>query len=176
VLSLLYGLNLLNINWREAFKTFPGVKRRQEILYTDKNLVIIDDFAHHPTEVRVTLEELKKAIKPQKTIVIFEPRTNSSKRKVFQEDYVKSLSLADEIYLKIPPNLEKIPEEERLDIDFLLKALKNLGKRAYFLENNLKFDKILKRKTLFIFMSSAYFEKLEKIKEYILKTEHKITK
>jgi len=177
VLSLLYGLDLLNSNWREAFKTFPGVKRRQEILYADKNLVIIDDFAHHPTEVKVTLEELKKAIKPQKTIVIFEPRTNSSKRKIFQEDYVKSLSLADEIYLKIPPSLEEIPKEERLDIDFLLIALKNLGKKAYFLENNIEknldFSKIREEKKLFVFMSSAYFENLEKIKDYILKTEIK---
>uniref|UniRef100_A0A7V6CDG1 UDP-N-acetylmuramate:L-alanyl-gamma-D-glutamyl-meso-diaminopimelate ligase n=1 Tax=Thermodesulfobacterium geofontis TaxID=1295609 RepID=A0A7V6CDG1_9BACT len=166
VLSLLYGLDLLNNNWKKAFKTFPGVKRRQEILYADKNLVIIDDFAHHPTEVKVTLEELKKAIKPKKTILIFEPRTNSSKRKVFQEDYVKSLSLADEVYLKIPPGFESIPEEERLDIGSLLKALKNLGKKAYFLENNLKFDRTLKKKKLFVFMSSAYFEELEKIKDF----------
>jgi UDP-N-acetylmuramate: L-alanyl-gamma-D-glutamyl-meso-diaminopimelate ligase len=172
VLSLLYGLNLLNSNWREAFKTFPGVKRRQEILYADENLVIIDDFAHHPTEVKVTLEELKKAIKPQKTTVIFEPRTNSSKRKIFQEDYVKSLSLADEIYLKIPPNLEKIPEEERLNIDFLLKALKNLGKKAYFFENNLKFDKASKEKKLLVFMSSAYFEELENLKNQFITEEN----
>ena len=177
VLSLLYGLDLLDNNWKEAFKNFPGVKRRQEVLYADKNLVIIDDFAHHPTEVKVTLEELKKAIKPKKMILIFEPRTNSSKRKVFQEDYVKSLSLADEVYLKIPPGLDKIPEKERLDINSLLKALKNLGKKAYFFENNLEkrldFNKIKGEKKLLVFMSSAYFENLEKIKDYILKTEIK---
>lgn len=169
ILALLYGLGLLKDGWKDTFRNFSGVKRRQEIVWADENLIIIDDFAHHPTAVKTTLEELKKAIKSEKTIVIFEPRTNSSKRKIFQKDYVKSLSLADEIYLKIPPGLENIPEEERLDMTYLLDSLKNMKKEAYFLENNLKFDKIKSEKKLVVFMSSAYFEELEKLKELIFK-------
>jgi UDP-N-acetylmuramate: L-alanyl-gamma-D-glutamyl-meso-diaminopimelate ligase len=177
ILAMLYGLNLLKDGWKEAFKDFSGVKRRQEIVWADENLIIIDDFAHHPTAVKTTLEELKKAIKPEKTIAIFEPRTNSSKRKIFQEDYVKSLSLADEIYLKIPPGLENIPEEERLDTGYLLDSLKNIGKKVYLLkkalDKDLKFSKTLLKKGLIVFMSSAYFEELEKIKEIALFSRNK---
>ncbi|PMP66970.1 MAG: UDP-N-acetylmuramate:L-alanyl-gamma-D-glutamyl-meso-diaminopimelate ligase [Thermodesulfobacterium geofontis] len=177
VIALLYSLDLLKMDWKEAFKTFPGVKRRQEIVWADEKLIIVDDFAHHPTAVKNTLEELKKAIKPEKTVAIFEPRTNSSKRKIFQEDYVKSLSLADEIYLKIPPGLENIPERERIDINYILESLKNLEKKVFFLENNLdnnlSFYKIKKEKTLVVFMSSAYFKELGKLKNLILKPKIK---
>ena len=159
VLALLYGLDLLKENWEKVFETFLGVKRRQEILYANEKLVIIDDFAHHPTAVKITLEELKKAVKPQRTVTIFEPRTNSSKRKIFQEDYVKSLSLADEIYLKIPPGLESIPEKERIDLHYVSQTLKNMGKEVYFLERNLNFNKNISEKTLVVFMSSVYLEK-----------------
>ncbi|PMP97030.1 MAG: hypothetical protein C0169_04105 [Thermodesulfobacterium geofontis] len=177
VIALLYSLDLLKMDWKEAFKTFPGVKRRQEIVWADEKLIIVDDFAHHPTAVKNTLEELKKAIKPEKTVAIFEPRTNSSKRKIFQEDYVKSLSLADEIYLKIPPGLKNIPERERIDINYILESLKNLEKKVFFLENNLdnnlSFYKIKKEKTLVVFMSSAYFKELGKLKNLILKPKIK---
>jgi len=165
VLALLYGLNFLNNKWTEAFKTFSGIKRRQEIFYADSNLVIVDDFAHHPTAVKETLKELKKAIKPEKTVIVFEPRTNSSKRKVFQKDYVKSLSLADAVYIKIPPGLENIPEEERLDIEYVIKALKKEGLKVSLWEKKLKCDIISGKKFLILFMSSAYFEELEKLKE-----------
>jgi len=79
-------------------------------------LVIIDDFAHHPTALKITLEELKKAIKPENTLLVFEPRTNSSKRKVFQQEYIENLALADIIFLKPPVGLENIPKNERIDL------------------------------------------------------------
>ena len=166
VFTLLYTLNLLDSNWKEVFKSFPGVKRRQEILYTNEKLVIIDDFAHHPTAVRITMEELKRSIKPEKTIVIFEPRTNSSKRKIFQEEYAKNLGIADVVYLKIPPGLENISEEERIDLHYLSWSLKNRGVEVYFLDKETEILKRDSKKTLLIFMSSAYFkEEIERLKE-----------
>jgi len=168
VLALLYGLGLLNSKWAEAFKSFSGVKRRQEVVWVNEAFVIVDDFAHHPTAVKKTIEELKKIIKPERTIAIFEPRTNSSKRRVFQEDYVRSLSLADEVYLKIPPGLENIPEKERLDVEYLLKALKERGKEAEFLEDLNFIKKEKDKKTLILFMSSAHFEELEKLKKKLI--------
>ena len=165
VLALLYGLNILNDKWIKAFKTFPGIKRRQEIIYVDNKLVIIDDFAHHPTAVKETLRELKKVIKPEKTVIVFEPRTNSSKRKVFQEDYVESLSLADVVYIKIPPGLENIPEEERIDIKYVIQALKKEGLEVFLWEKKLKCNAVSEKKFLILFMSSAYFEELETLKK-----------
>ncbi|RLG11525.1 hypothetical protein DRN73_05180 [Candidatus Pacearchaeota archaeon] len=167
VLALLYGLNFLNNKWTKAFKNFPGIKRRQEIIYADNKLFIVDDFAHHPTAVKETLKELKKVIEPEKTVIIFEPRTNSSKRKVFQKDYIKSLSLADVVYIKIPPGLENIPEEERLDIEYVIEALKKESLKVFLWEKKLKYGIISGGKFLILFMSSAYFEELKNLKKIL---------
>lgn len=166
VIALLYGLELHFCDWKFAFENFPGIRRRQEVLYSNHNLVVIDDFAHHPTAVKETLKELIKSIKPERTVVIFEPRTNSSKRKIFQEEYVNSLSFADEIYLKIPPGLETIPEIERIDMCYLSQSLKNKGKEVYFLKDKFPNFKNVLQKTLIVFMSSAYFEEIKKLEEY----------
>ena len=127
----------------------------------------VDDFAHHPTAVKETLKELKKAIKPEKTVIVFEPRTNSSKRKVFQKDYIKSLSLADVVYIKIPPGLENIPEEERLDIEYVIEALKKESLKVFLWEKKLKYGIISGGKFLILFMSSAYFEELKNLKKIL---------
>jgi len=159
VLALIYGLNLLDSKIWQAYENFPGVKRRQELLYADKNLIIIDDFAHHPTALKITLRELQKAIKPENTILVFEPRTNSSKRKIFQKEYEENLALADVIYLKEPPGIENIPKSERINLCHISQSLKNKGKKVYFLNENINLLEFSSEKTLLIFMSSAYFEK-----------------
>ncbi|MFN3407328.1 MAG: UDP-N-acetylmuramate--L-alanine ligase, partial [Caldimicrobium sp.] len=92
-LSLLALLENLSFNREKILATllkFEGVKRRQEILCSKSNCLVIDDFAHHPTAVKITITELKKAYNPEQTILIFEPRTNSSKRKIFQEAYSRA--------------------------------------------------------------------------------------
>jgi len=164
VLALLEALGFEREEILLAFKDFSGVKRRQEVLYSQEGVVVIDDFAHHPTAVKITLRELQKALKPERTILFFEPRTNSSKRKVFQEDYVEALSLADEIYLKVPPNLERIPEEERIDLEYIKRELEKRTKKTFILEKGIDLKAIenffnnLKR-ALIVFMSSAFMEK-----------------
>ena len=168
VLALLYGLDLLDSEWIRAFGSFSGVRRRQEIIWADNGLVIIDDFAHHPTAVEKTLKALKKVIQPEKTVVVFEPRTNSSKRRIFQEDYVRSLGLADEVYLKVPPGLENIPKEERLDTEYLSQALRKTGVKFDFLGEPKLIKKENNKKTLVIFMSSVYFKELERLKSDLL--------
>ena len=182
VLALIQALGLDPDVAIKHFESFKGIKRRQEIIYTNKNLVIIDDFAHHPTAVKTTFIELKKAIKPEKTILIFEPRTNSSKRKIFQEAYIRSLSLADMIYLKIPPGLENIPEKERIDLQYIKEKLEKKGKEVYFLSEK-TFKKIknmylkgIKEKTLLIFMSSAAFEEIKKLNKFIFVPFKKLKK
>lgn len=167
VLALLETLGFHREVILQKLGSFKGVKRRQEIIFFDERNCLIDDFAHHPTAVEVTLRELKEAYRPSKTILFFEPRTNTSKRKVFQEAYIKALSLADVIALKEPPNLEKIPEIERIDLSHIVKTLKDLGKEALILNGNhsLSFVKGSMKRNLIVFMSSAYMEK--EIKEVL---------
>ncbi len=107
---------------REALADFPGVSRRQEVLYRGK-VQVVDDFAHHPTAVRVTLSALRAAFRPSRVLLCFEPRTNTSRRRIFTEAYAEVLSQADRVWLKRPPGLEKIPEGERLELTELAQAI-----------------------------------------------------
>ncbi|PIE64321.1 MAG: UDP-N-acetylmuramate:L-alanyl-gamma-D-glutamyl-meso-diaminopimelate ligase [Desulfobacterales bacterium] len=86
--------------------TFRGVKRRQEILGIVDDITVIDDFAHHPTAVRETLTALKRSYPENRLIAVFEPRTNTSRRAVFQKDYSGSFDNADLSIICHPPALK----------------------------------------------------------------------
>lgn len=72
----------------KAITTFQGVKRRQEILGEFGGVLVIEDFAHHPTAVKVTLEGLKKKYAGRRLLAAFEPRSATSRKSIFQKDYV----------------------------------------------------------------------------------------
>ncbi len=163
VWGLLRGLGFAPQDIAQAVKDFPGTKRRQECLYQDE-IVILDDFAHHPTAVRVTIEAAKEAFCPQRLVACFEPRTNTSRRRIFQEEYSQALSHADLVILKAPPDLDKVPEKDRLDLQKLTQSLNSLGVEAYAFskaEEVLQtLTKILKPGDLVLFMSNGPFDHL----------------
>lgn len=97
-----------------ALAAFRGAKRRQEVLGTFGGVTLVDDFAHHPTAVAATLAALR-AGHPGRLLAAFEPRSNTSRRAVFQKDYARALAGADRVFLRLPPNPEKAPEGNRLD-------------------------------------------------------------
>ncbi len=97
-----------------ALPRFQGVKRRQEVRGIIRGITVIDDFAHHPTAVKETLSALKAAYYGHRLIAVFEPRTNSSRRNIFQQTYVSSFDNADQVLIKEPMALTGIPEDERL--------------------------------------------------------------
>jgi len=156
VYALLYHLGFSEEEIIKALENFEGVKRRQEVLYAKGNIVVIDDFAHHPTAVKETFLGLKETINPERTIIIFEPRTNTSRRKVFQEDYEEVLSLADGVFIKKSPLLEKVPPQERLDLERLIQGIRRRGKKAHLLENGFLPLNQTGEKTLIVFMSSQF--------------------
>jgi UDP-N-acetylmuramate: L-alanyl-gamma-D-glutamyl-meso-diaminopimelate ligase len=90
-------------------------------------VTVIDDFAHHPTAVRETVAALAVAYAGSRLIVIFEPRTNSSRRRVFQYDYVQVFDKADKVVIKEPDALVNIPEEERFSAKKLAADLVKRG-------------------------------------------------
>jgi UDP-N-acetylmuramate: L-alanyl-gamma-D-glutamyl-meso-diaminopimelate ligase len=92
--------------------SFGGVKRRQEVRAVENGITVIDDFAHHPTAVRETVRALRQGYKERRLIVVFEPRTNSSRRAIFQQDYVLSFDPADIILLREPVPLTDFKQEE----------------------------------------------------------------
>ena len=116
----------------EALESFEGVKRRQEIRGEKRGIVVMDDFAHHPTAVRETVDAVKSGYPGRRLIAVFEPRTNSSMRKVFQPVYPQAFDRADVICIRRPSMLEKIPEAERFSSEELVAELRRQGKTAAF--------------------------------------------
>jgi UDP-N-acetylmuramate: L-alanyl-gamma-D-glutamyl-meso-diaminopimelate ligase len=84
----------------EFLAAFKSVKRRQEVRAQRGGVVLIEDFAHHPTAVRQTLQAVKEAFPGARITAIFEPRSNTSRRKVFQTEYIEAFKLADLAILK----------------------------------------------------------------------------
>ena len=100
----------------DGFATFAGVKRRQEIRGERRGVLVIDDFAHHPTAVRETVEAVRAAYKDRRIWAVFEPRSNTSKRKVFEQEFADALSLADQAIIASVYQPDKVPDGERLSV------------------------------------------------------------
>lgn len=100
---------------REGLETFDGVARRQEVRGEVRGVKVVDDFAHHPTAIRMSIEAIKQQHPGSKLWVIFEPRSNTTKRKVFQGELADCLAGADVAILPDLPDPEKVPLEDRLD-------------------------------------------------------------
>lgn len=113
-----------------AFKTFSGIKRRQEVLGEPGGVLVIEDFAHHPTAVRETVKGIKSRYPQRKIHAVFEPRSATSRRRVFQADYVEAFQDCDEIYLAKAFDQNKIAEEDRFSSDELVHDLVKRKKSA----------------------------------------------
>lgn len=103
-----------------AIATFQGVKRRQDVIGQPNGISIIEDFAHHPTAVKETIQMVQSRYPNAHVFSVFEPRSATSRRNVFQDDYADALSVAQTILLPPPFNVAVIPEEQRFSIDRLV--------------------------------------------------------
>jgi len=115
---------------RIALASFKNVKRRLEIRAKIGGVTIIEDFAHHPTAIRETLRALRSVYPQARLWAILEPRSNTLRRKVLQSDLVESLRLADCILLAGVYQQQRIPEEERLHPEEVVRALNEAGRSA----------------------------------------------
>jgi UDP-N-acetylmuramate: L-alanyl-gamma-D-glutamyl-meso-diaminopimelate ligase len=94
--------------------TFGGVKRRQELKGEVGGITVLDDFAHHPTAIRETIEAVRTAYHGRRIWAVFEPRSNTSRRRIFAREFPEALGLADRIVVAGLYMPEKIPPQERL--------------------------------------------------------------
>ncbi|WP_374080339.1 UDP-N-acetylmuramate:L-alanyl-gamma-D-glutamyl-meso-diaminopimelate ligase [Bdellovibrio bacteriovorus] len=113
-----------------AMESFEGVKRRQEILGEPNGILVIEDFAHHPTAVRETVKGIQKKYPGRKVFSVFEPRSATSRRKVFQKDYVEAFKGSHEVLLAKAFDQSKIDEENRFSSHELVSDLKTSGVTA----------------------------------------------
>jgi len=113
-----------------ALKTFKSVKRRLEVRAQVNGITIIDDFAHHPTAIAGTLKALHARYPGARLWAILEPRSNTLRRNIFQNELARSLAVADEVVVANVFKSESIPERERMDVAALAVELQRQGHRA----------------------------------------------
>jgi UDP-N-acetylmuramate: L-alanyl-gamma-D-glutamyl-meso-diaminopimelate ligase len=111
---------------------FGGIKRRLEVVGESRGVMVIDDFAHHPTAVRETLAALRSGYPSRRVWAVFEPRSASSCQRVFQDAYAEAFGAADEVVVAAVYRLS-LPEAERLDAARLVRDLTARGQRARYL-------------------------------------------
>jgi UDP-N-acetylmuramate: L-alanyl-gamma-D-glutamyl-meso-diaminopimelate ligase len=113
-----------------ALAAFKSVKRRLEVRAEIGGITVIDDFAHHPTAIRETLRALRSVYPHARLWAVLEPRSNTLRRKVLEADLVTSLRLADRVVLAGVYQQQRIPEDERLHPEDVVRALRQAGTEA----------------------------------------------
>jgi len=132
VIGVLHRLGIGSEAAAQGLTSFQGVKRRQEVRGEVSGITVIDDFAHHPTAVQETLAALREAYQGRRLVTVFEPRTNTSMRNVFQERYVGCFDSTDTVIVREPPALHKVPPEERFSSRQLVADLAERGRDALY--------------------------------------------
>ncbi len=133
VAALCLRLGLTAHEVAEAFSAFKGIKRRQEDVGTAGGITVIDDFAHHPTAIDLTLEGICDAWPESRIWAVFEPRSATSKRNVFQDALPASFGKADCVVIAGLFAPEKVPQKDRLNPEALIDRIRSTGKPAWYL-------------------------------------------
>jgi UDP-N-acetylmuramate: L-alanyl-gamma-D-glutamyl-meso-diaminopimelate ligase len=120
---------------RSAFKTFSGIARRQELRGVARGVKVIDDFGHHPTAIAQTLQALRHRFGGNRLWAVFEPRSNTTRRAVFQQQLPEALKIADGVFISQVARLEQIPENQRLKPERVVTALVKSGRPAFYEQN-----------------------------------------
>jgi UDP-N-acetylmuramate: L-alanyl-gamma-D-glutamyl-meso-diaminopimelate ligase len=113
----------------DGLRSFKGIKRRLETVGVGGGVTILDDFAHHPTAVHETLSALRTGYPDRRVWAVFEPRSASSCRRVFQDDFANAFGPADEVVVAAVFR-SSLPESERLSAEQLVADLTARGQRA----------------------------------------------
>jgi len=133
VIALTHHLGLPMDAILNGIRLFKGVARRQDIVGEVNDIIVMDDFAHHPTAITETFLALRLRYPTKRLWAVFEPKSASSRRNVFQKEFVTAFMSAD---VTIMANLwapEKLPEEIRLHPEQIIQDLKGCGKEGYFI-------------------------------------------
>jgi UDP-N-acetylmuramate: L-alanyl-gamma-D-glutamyl-meso-diaminopimelate ligase len=120
---------------QKGLETFTGVARRMDLRGEQAGVAVVDDFGHHPTAIRETLRALRIRYPGRRIWALFEPRSNTTRRNVFQAELAEALERADCIVVSEVARLEQLPPAERLDPARLMEQLRLTGRPAAYLPN-----------------------------------------
>ena len=140
VCAIMHHLGYTSDRVRKGLSVFGGVKRRQEVRGIEAGITVIDDFAHHPTAVAETLKALKAAYPQNRLVCVFEPRTNSSRRTIFQSQYSLAFDDADLTIVREPVPLDGVDKTELFSSATLVHDLNKRNKQAVVFDST---DEIL---------------------------------
>ncbi len=125
-----FGLTREDI--QRGFTSFAGVKRRMEVRGEARGVTVLDDFAHHPTAIAETIRAIRTKYPRQRVWALFEPRSNTTRRNVFQRELAESLALADGVFISRVDRLNELPEQERLNPEQIVAELQAQGRPARY--------------------------------------------
>ena len=114
----------------DGLAAFDGMKRRQEVRGEPGGVLVLDDFAHHPTAVAATIDGVRDAYPDRRLVAVFEPRSNSSRRKVFEDAYGEAFDAADLAFLKAPPVRHNDNTASMLDPEVVVRTIRERGTPA----------------------------------------------
>lgn len=139
----------------QEMKKFSGVKQRQEVLGVKGGITVVDDYAHHPTAVRETILGLRKQYSNQRIISVFEPRSTTSRKKMYEQDYKESFGFADVAIIKEPTLRTQDNPEDFLSANAIGEAYKTID------EIVTKLKDITKPGDVVVFMSNGSFDEIQ---------------
>ncbi len=125
-----YGATLEKI--RDGLTSFKGIARRQEVRGEARGVKVIDDFGHHPTAIAQTLTALRHRYPDHRLWAIFEPRSNTTRRAVFQQELPNALSLADGVFISQVARLDQLEPDDRLNPEAVMKSITDAGRLAFY--------------------------------------------
>ena len=146
-----------------ALKGFKGVQKRQDELGEVDGVLVMDDYAHHPTAIEETIAALKARYPQRRLWAIYEPKSNTARRNVHQTDYIKAFGQAPVVRLTRPFKKEdRFSADERLDIDLVISSLQEQGVQAKAaMDIDVLVEELVNEAQtgdLLVFMSSSSFE------------------
>jgi UDP-N-acetylmuramate: L-alanyl-gamma-D-glutamyl-meso-diaminopimelate ligase len=118
---------------RRGLLSFEGIARRQQERGEVNGITVVDDFAHHPTAIGLAIDGLRQKYPGRRLWVIFEPRSNTTRRSIFQDDLATALKKADLVVIPAIEDPEKFPEEDRLDPEKLVADISADNGQAWYL-------------------------------------------
>ncbi len=171
-IALTRGLGLSPAEIARALPRFAGVRRRLEVKGEKGGILVVDDFAHHPTAVKGTLEAAHARWPGRRIWALFEPRSNTAGRKIFQEEYAEAFSGAGGLVIGPVFHASRLPPEGRIDRESLTEGFRHAGKPAFAPEKLEEIPDYLRRETrpgdVLLLMSSGAFGGLpEKLLEML---------
>ena len=149
---------------QKSLASFRSVRRRLDVKGEHNGVLVVDDFAHHPTAVRATIEAARGRWPDRRLWAILEPRSNSMRRKVFQETLPQALALADRVALGGVFRAQQLGDENRLDPETVAASVRALGKDANVVSGGEAMAEFLtsnaKPNDLLLIMSNGSFDGL----------------